>query len=124
MLAVWTPVVEELDDCHIALRVAPYRGCRVVENLAPLVAENFFRFRICLTVELIFGPVQRLDQYVGIVQKVVVDNPFDCLSLLGWNFGGSHWSGMQSDNKTEDQSEGQQWQAIRHHVKYSRNKKG
>ena len=91
MLAVWAAVVEELDNCHIALRIAPYRRCRVVENLAPLVAQNLFRFGICLAVQLIFGPVQRLDQNVGIVEKVVVDDSLDCLALLSWNFGSSHW---------------------------------
>ena len=123
MLAVWAAVVEELDNCHIAPRVAPHRRRRVIENLAPPVAQNCFRFGICLAVQLIFGAVQRLDQNVGIVEKVVVNDSLDGLALLSWNFGSSHWSGMQSDNKTVDQSEGHKWRAIRHHVKYSRKKK-
>ena len=86
LLAVWTTVVEELDDCHIAPRIASYRRCRVVENLAPLVAQNFCRFGIGLTVQLIFGPVQRLDQNVGIVDQIVVDDPLDRFALLELEF--------------------------------------
>src|SRR5205085_4731029 len=102
--------------------VAPYRRRRVIENIAPPVAQNCFRFGICLAVQLVFGAVQRLDQNVGIVEKVVVNDPLDCLALLSWNFGSFHRSGMQSGNKTVDQSEGHKWRAIEHHVIYSAKK--
>ena len=88
LLAIWAAVVEELDNRHIAPRIAPYRGCRVVENLAPPVAQNFCRFGVGLAVQLIFGPAQRLDQNVGIMEQIVVDDPLDCFALLGWDFGG------------------------------------
>jgi hypothetical protein len=64
--------------------------------------------------------MQRLDQNVGIVEKVVMDNSLNRLSLLSWNFGSSYWSAMHANNKTADESEGHGWRAIWHHVKYSR----
>ena len=40
LLAVGTTVIEELDDCHIAPRITSYRRRRVIENFAPVVAQN------------------------------------------------------------------------------------
>src|ERR1700730_15826845 len=57
------------------------------------------------------------------MEQIVTDNSLDCLALLSWHFGSPRSSGMQSNNKTANQSEGHQWRAIRHHVEYSRRKK-
>src|SRR5229473_758778 len=66
LLAIWAPVIEELDNRNIALWVAAHRGRRVIEDLTPTIAKHLHRLGVGVGVRLGFRLPQRLDQHVGV----------------------------------------------------------
>src|SRR5438132_1582374 len=103
LLAIRAAIIEELDKRDIALRIAAYRGRRVIENLVPTFADHLHRLGVGVAVRLGFGLAQRLDQHIRILHQIIVDNRLDRLALFGWNFGGSKWMGRCNSEKPTGQ---------------------
>src|ERR1700751_576232 len=76
LFAIWAAVIEELDNGDVALRVAPHRRRRIIEDLMVTIAEHLVR--------LGFLPrPQRVKQDVGILHQVIVDDRLDRFALFG-----------------------------------------
>src|SRR6266404_5148365 len=99
LLAIRAAVIEELDDSDIALRVAAHRCRRVVEDLVATIAKHLRRLDVGLAVRLGFRLAQRVDQHIGVLHQVIVNDLLDCLALFGCNLRGSEWTGRY-DGKT------------------------
>ena len=105
LLAIRTAVIEELDNSHIALRISAYRGRRVIKYLTPTIFQHHCRLGVGIAAGLVLGRPQRLDQDVGILHQVVVNDRLDCLALFGRNFGGCDRAKRKSGKNCAEQSQ-------------------
>jgi hypothetical protein len=90
LLAVGAAVVEKFDECYVAFRVAADRCLRIVENLLASRGEGLLGLLAGLALELFFGRSQSLDQHVGVLQQIIVDDAFDGPTLFGRDVRGAH----------------------------------
>ena len=89
LLAIGAAVVEELDQRHIALRVAGKRRFRIVEDFAPAGRQCLRRLVSRVALDLVLGGLQRVEQHIRVLGQVIVDDRLDRLALLRGEIGGA-----------------------------------
>src|SRR6516162_1423039 len=113
LLAIWTAVIEELDNGDVALRIAPHRRRRVIKDLMAMIAERLVRLGI-------LGRPQRVKQDVGMLHHIVVNDRLDRLALFGGKLGGCDRTKGNGGEECAGQGQGRKWRAVRHVDGYSR----
>src|SRR6516165_5427032 len=107
LLAIWTAVIEELDNGDVTLRVAPHRRRRIVEDLVVTIAEHLVRLGL-------LARPQRVEQDVGILHHIIVDDRLDRLALFGAKLGRFNRAKRHCREKCAGQSQGRKRRAEGH----------
>src|SRR5260221_502495 len=109
LLAVGAAIVEALDDGDVALGIAGDRCARIVKQLLAPFADCRARTLLALCFDLLLGGLQRLDDHLGVLQDVIVDDLLEGALLRRRGRHGSPGGGQRGKargHKADQQAQG------------------